>query len=241
MNFKGKKVIVTGAGKGIGRVVAEILVKRGAEVAALTRSADDVVSLREDLGCRAIQVDLADAKATREAAQAALPADLLINCAGTTELQSFLDTTIEAFDHLIAVNTRAPMIVAQEFARSLIEEGRKGAIVNVSSVAAFVGIPDHAAYCASKGGLDGLTRVMAKELAPKGIRVNGVHPTVTLTPMAIKAWSDPEKAAGMLNRIPVGRFAESEDVAEVILFLLSDEAAMVNGISMPVDGGYMIA
>lgn len=241
MNFEGKKVIVTGAGKGIGRVVAEILVKRGAKVAALTRSADDVVSLREDLGCQAIQVDLADAKATREAAQAALPADLLINCAGTTELQSFLDTTIEAFDHLIAVNTRAPMIVAQEFARSLIEEGRKGAIVNVSSVAAFVGIPDHAAYCASKGGLDGLTRVMAKELAPKGIRVNGVHPTVTLTPMAIKAWSDPEKAAGMLNRIPVGRFAESEDVAEVILFLLSDEAAMVNGISMPVDGGYMIA
>ena len=241
MNFEGKKVIVTGAGKGIGRVVAEILVKRGAQVAALTRSADDVVSLREDLGCQAIQVDLADAKATREAAQAALPADLLINCAGTTELQSFLDTTIEAFDHLIAVNTRAPMIVAQEFARSLIEEGRQGAIVNISSVAAFVGIPDHAAYCASKGGLDGLTRVMAKELAPKGIRVNGVHPTVTLTPMAIKAWSDPEKAAGMLNRIPVGRFAESGDVAEVILFLLSDEAAMVNGISMPIDGGYMIA
>ena len=90
-------------------------------------------------------------------------------------------------------------------------------------------------------GLDGLTRVMAKELAPQGIRVNGVHPTVTLTPMALKAWSDPAKAAGMMNRIPVGRFAESEDISEVILFLLSDEAAMVNGISMPIDGGYMIA
>jgi L-xylulose reductase len=81
---------------------------------------------------------------------------------------------------------------------------------------------------------------MAKELAPKGIRVNAVNPTVTLTPMAVKAWSDPEKAAGMLNRIPVGRFAESSDVAEVILFLLSDEAAMVNGLAMPVDGGFMI-
>jgi NAD(P)-dependent dehydrogenase (short-subunit alcohol dehydrogenase family) len=148
---------------------------------------------------------------------------------------------IVAFDHLYAVNTRAPMIVAQEYARSLINDGRKGAIVNVSSVASFVGIPDHAAYCASKGGLDGLTRVMARELAPLGIRANGVHPTVTLTPMAVKAWSDPEKAAGMLNRIPVGRFAESSDIAEVILFLLSDEAAMVNGVSMPVDGGYMIA
>jgi L-xylulose reductase len=133
------------------------------------------------------------------------------------------------------------MIVSQEYARDMVRNGRKGAIVNVSSVAAFVGIPDHAAYCASKSGLDGLTRVMAKELAPKGIRVNGVHPTVTLTPMAVKAWSDPEKAAGMLNRIPVGRFADPDDIAEVILFLLSDEAAMVNGLSMPVDGGYMIA
>ena len=79
------------------------------------------------------------------------------------------------------------------------------------------------------------------ELAPKGIRVNGVHPTVTLTPMAVKAWSDPDKAAGMLNRIPVGRFADPDDIAEIILFLLSDKAAMVNGLSMPVDGGYMIA
>lgn len=240
MDFTGKKVILTGAGKGIGRVTAEILLARGAHVIALTRSAGDVEELRA-LGCTAIQVDLADAAATRAAAKEALPADLLINCAGTTELQPFLDTTVEAFDHLIAVNTRAPMIVAQEFARDLIARGQKGAIVNVSSVAAFVGIPDHASYCASKAGLDGLTRVMAKELAPQGIRVNGVHPTVTLTPMAVKAWSDPAKAAGMMNRIPVGRFAESADVAEVVLFLLSDEAAMVNGISMPVDGGYMIA
>ena len=240
MDFTGKRVILTGAGKGIGRATAEILVARGAHVIALTRSADDVTALRA-LGCTAFQVDLADADATRVAAKAALPADLLINCAGTTELQPFLETTVAAFDRLIAVNTRAPMIVAQEYAKDMIAKGLNGAIVNVSSVAAFVGIPDHASYCASKAGLDGLTRVMAKELAPQGIRVNGVHPTVTLTPMGAKAWSDPAKAAGMLNRIPVGRFAESEDITEVILFLLSDEAAMVNGISMPVDGGYMIA
>ncbi|MBO9124962.1 MULTISPECIES: SDR family oxidoreductase [unclassified Rhizobium] len=240
MDFVGKTVIVTGAGKGIGRATVELLISKGASVAALTRSAANVEELNE-LGCTARQVDLSDAEATREAARSALPADFLVNCAGTTELQPFLETTIEAFDHLYAVNTRAPMIVAQEYARSTIESGRKGAIVNVSSVAAFVGIPDHAAYCASKSGLDGLTRVMAKELAPHGIRTNGLHPTVTLTPMAIKAWSDPQKAAGMLGRIPVGRFADPVDIAEVILFLLSDEAAMVNGISMPVDGGYMIA
>jgi L-xylulose reductase len=240
MSLQGKTVIVTGAGKGIGRATVDLLMARGATVVALTRSADDVRGL-QGLGCRATQVDLSDPDATRRAAREALPADLLVNCAGTTELQPFLETTVEAFDHLYAVNTRAPMIIAQEYARAIIDAGRKGAIVNVSSVAAFVGIADHAAYCASKSGLDGLTRVMAKELAPHGIRTNGIHPTVTLTPMAVKAWSDPQKAAGMLGRIPVGRFADPVDVAEVILFLLSDESAMVNGISMPVDGGYMIA
>ncbi|TDX83754.1 NAD(P)-dependent dehydrogenase (short-subunit alcohol dehydrogenase family) [Neorhizobium sp. R1-B] len=241
MDFSGKHVVVTGAGKGIGRATAVMLARRGAKVTALSRSAADLEELKSEIGCIPIAVDLADPDATRAAALQSLPADLLVNCAGTTELQPFLDVTVENFDLLHAVNTRAPMIVSQEYARDMVRNGRKGAIVNVSSVAAFVGIPDHAAYCASKSGLDGLTRVMAKELAPKGIRVNGVHPTVTLTPMAVKAWSDPEKAAGMLNRIPVGRFADPDDIAEVILFLLSDEAAMVNGLSMPVDGGYMIA
>lgn len=241
MDFTGKRVIVTGAGKGIGRATALMLAKRGAKVVALTRSTADLDSLEKEIDCASVAVDLASAEATRAAALKALPADYLVNCAGTTELESFLDVTVENFDLLHAVNTRAPMIVAQEFARDIVKNGRKGAIVNVSSVAAFVGIPDHAAYCASKAGLDGLTRVMAKELAPKGIRVNGVHPTVTLTPMAVKAWGDPDKAAGMLGRIPIGRFADPDDVAEVILFLLSDAAAMINGVSMPVDGGYMIA
>lgn len=241
MDFAGKRVIVTGAGKGIGRSTALMLAKRGAKVVALTRSPADLESLEKEIDCASEAVDLADAEATRAAALKALPADYLVNCAGTTELESFLDVTVENFDLLHAVNTRAPMIIAQEFARDMVRSGRKGAIVNVSSVAALVGIPDHAAYCASKAGLDGLTRVMAKELAPRGIRVNGVHPTVTLTPMATKAWSDPYKAAGMLGRIPVGRFADPGDVAEVILFLLSDAAAMINGVSMPVDGGYMIA
>lgn len=239
-DFSGRRAIVTGAGKGIGRATALMLARRGAEVLALSRSADDLASLEAEAGCHGIAVDLADADAAREAARAALPADLLVNNAGTTELQPFLETSVEAFDHLHAVNTRAPMIVAQAFARDVVARGGRGAIVNVSSVAALVGIRDHAAYCASKAGLDGLTRVMALELAPLGVRVNGVHPTVTLTPMAVKAWSDPAKAGAMLSRIPVGRFADPEDVAEVILFLLSDAAAMMNGMSLPVDGGFTI-
>jgi L-xylulose reductase len=241
MSFAGKRVMLTGAGKGIGRTLAEMLVARGASVYAMTRSAEDVAALKADLGVDAVQVDLADPEATRAATQAGLPSDYLISNAGTTELQPFLDTTVEAFDKLIAVNTRAPMIVAQGYARDRIARGLPGAIVNVSSVASFIGIPDHAAYCASKAGLDGLTRVMAMELGPHGIRVNAVNPTVTLTPMAVKAWSDPVKSAGMMGRIPLGRFATPEDVAEVALFLLTDAAAMIHGLAMPVDGGFMIS
>jgi NAD(P)-dependent dehydrogenase (short-subunit alcohol dehydrogenase family) len=103
-----------------------------------------------------------------------------------------------------------------------------------------MGWADHAAYCASKGALDAMSRVMANELGRQGIRVNCVNPTVTLTPMAVKAWSDPAKADPMLSRIPLGRFLEPEDVAEVILFLLSDAASSLNGLTMPVDGGFAI-
>ncbi|SHF07562.1 NAD(P)-dependent dehydrogenase, short-chain alcohol dehydrogenase family [Kaistia soli DSM 19436] len=240
MEFSGKSVIVTGAGKGIGRATAKMLAARGAEVIALSRSQADLDSLASEIGCRGIAVDLADAAATRQAALEALPADLLVNCAGTTALDPFLDVTAETFDMIYAVNTRAPMIVAQEYARDRVAKGVPGAIVNVSSMASFFGIPDHAAYCASKGGLDALTRVMANELGRHGIRVNAVNPTVTLTPMAVKAWSDPAKAGGMLSRIPVGHFADPDEVAEVILFLLTDRASMMNGVAMPVDGGFMV-
>lgn len=240
MDFSSRTIIVTGAGKGIGRATALYLNARGAAVVALSRSPDDLARLTAEIGCRTIGVDFADADATRAAAEAALPADLLVNCAGTTELDSFLDLSVKTFDHIMAVNCRAPMIVAQVFARALLERAGRGAIVNVSSLSSFIGFADHAAYCASKGALDGLTRVMANELGRRGIRVNGVHPVVTLTPMAEKAWSDPAKSGPMLARIPLGRFVQPEEVAAVIAYLLSDAAAMVNGIDMPVDGGFLI-
>jgi len=236
----GKSVLITGAGKGIGRATAILLAQRGAEVVALSRSAEDLESLRGEIDCRAIVADLADAAVARQAALEAVPVDLLVNCAGTTELQSFLDTTIEAFDFLHAVNTRSALILSQEYARDRIGRGLGGAIVNVSSVSAFTGFADHAAYCASKGALDAMSRVMANELGRKGIRVNCVNPAVTLTPMAVKAWSDPAKAEPMLARMPMGRFIEPVEVGEAILFLLSDAASMINGISMPIDAGFGI-
>jgi L-xylulose reductase len=238
--FGGKTVIVTGAGKGIGRAIATMLAARGAEVVALSRSTDDLASLAEATGCRTITVDLADAEATRAAARAALPADHLVNCAGFTILESVLDVKVESFDSLIAVNTRAPLIVTQEYARDRIASGLGGSVVNVSSNSAMKGFVDHAAYCASKGALDALSRVMANELGRHGIRVNCVNPAITLTAMARLAWSDPEKSAPMLSRMPLGRFIEPDEVAEVVLFLLSDAASMVNGVSLPIDAGFAV-
>ncbi|MCX5516046.1 short-chain dehydrogenase [Kaistia algarum] len=238
--FHGKRILITGAGKGIGRACVLYFAGLGARVIALSRSADDLATLADETGCETITVDLADAEATRRAAIEAQPADYLINCAGTTTLESFLDTKVESFDHLMAVNVRAAMIVAQETAKSLIARGVHGSIVNVSSVSSTIGFADHASYCATKGALDAITRVMANELGRQGIRVNAVNPVVTLTPMAVKAWSDPAKSEPMLKRIPLGRFVEPVEVATAIAYLLGNGASMVNGVTLPVDGGFLI-
>ncbi len=237
--FAGKTVLITGAGKGIGRATAQLMAARGARVIAASRTEADLVALKREIGCETLLVDLADARDARETARRAQPVDLLVNNAGTVDLQPFLETTVEAFDATMAVNVRAALIVGQECARSMIVRGTGGAIVNVSSISAQIGLPLHASYCASKAALDGLTRVMAVELGEHGVRVNAVNPVVTLTPMAVKAWSDPAKSAPMRARIPLRRFAEPGEVASTIAYLLGDEASMVNGVSFAVDGGFL--
>jgi NAD(P)-dependent dehydrogenase (short-subunit alcohol dehydrogenase family) len=236
--FEGKTVLITGAGKGIGYATALLMAGRGAHVVALSRSQADLDALNALIGCKTIAVDLADAAATLKAAQEAQPVDLLVNCAGIAELGAFLDATIDAFDLTMAVNVRAAMIVAQECARSMIARGNGGAIVNVSSIAAQVGTPLHASYCASKAALDALSRVMAVELGVHGIRVNTVNPVITLTPMAEKVWSEPAKSDPMLARIPLRRFVQPDEAARTIAYLLGDDSSMVNGVSLALDGGF---
>ncbi len=238
-DFKGKRALVTGAGKGIGRDVAMALAQAGAEVVAISRTASDLDSLKAEIGRVGIAADLADANTAYAAAEAAGPIDLLVNNAGTTVLQSFLDTNIEDFDRVMAVNARAAMIVAQVVARGMIERKVNGVIVNVSSQSSMRAVPLHTAYCASKGALDQLTRMMALELGPYGIRVNSVNPTVTLTPMGELAWGDPAKSGPMLARIPLQKFAKPRDVTDAILYLLSEQSAMIHGALLPIDGGFL--
>lgn len=236
--FTGRRALVTGAGKGIGRVIVERLCARGAAVVALSRSQADLDSLASATGCETIAADVSDIEATLAALALQAPFDLLVNNAGISRLASFIDTSQADFEAILAVNVIAPMRIAQQVASRLIAGKRPGAIVNVSSIAANVGLADHTAYCASKGALDAMTRVMAVELGPHGIRTNSVNPVVTLTPMAVMAWSDPVKAAPMQSRIPMGRFVQPVEVADAICYLLGDGASMINGVCLPVDGGF---
>ncbi|XP_071968395.1 D-erythrulose reductase-like [Engystomops pustulosus] len=241
LSFAGRRALVTGAGKGIGRSVAVALRAAGAQVIALSRSPEDLESLsRECPGVETLCVDLGDWSATEAALCNIGAVDLLVNNAGVALLQPFLDVTREAFDRSFDVNVRAVVLVSQIVARQMIERGVGGAIVNVSSQASQVALQEHAVYCATKGALDMMTKVMALELGPKKIRVNCVNPTVVMTDMGRANWSDAQKAAPMLNRIPLGRFAEVDDVVHSVLFLLSDKSAMITGACLPVDGGFLV-
>jgi L-xylulose reductase len=240
-DFKQKRVLVTGAGKGIGREIATMLHGFNAEVIALSRTEKDLQSLQEEIGCETIVAELGDAGAARRAVEEAGKIDLLVNNAAIAILEPFLKTTVEAWDKTMAINLRAVMIVSQVVAKQMIDRGIAGSIVNVSSMASFQAVHNHAAYCASKAGLDQLTAVMAVELGEHRIRVNSVNPTVVLTEMGKRAWSDPAKGGPMLARIPLRRFAECEDIASVVCFLLTEGASMLNGLALRIDGGFLVA
>lgn len=239
INFNGKRALITGGGRGIGREIAVLLDSLGAKVVVIDRIEEDMEALKQDIECETIRAELTDPGDAKKAAERALPIDFLINCAGVVILEPFLDTTIENFNETVNVNVRAMMIVSQIVARNMIERKSGGAIVNISSVANMVAFQDHTTYCISKAGVDQLTRCMALELGPHKIRTNAIAPVVTMTPLGRKAWSDPEKQAAMLSKIPLGRFNEPIDVANAVILLLSDQAEMLNGIIVPVDGGFM--
>lgn len=236
--FAGQRVLVTGASSGLGLVTVEQLCAAGAEVIAAARNAQALYVLATRTGCKPLVMDVAD-EASIVSAFANLPAlDGLVNCAGVTSLEAATALRAKSFDQVMAVNARGAALVVRHAAAGMIAAGRGGSIVNVSSQAGLVGLDDHLSYCASKGALDAMTRVWCMEFGRHGIRVNSVNPTVTLTAMAELAWSDHAKRDPVLAAIPLGRFAQPVEVAQPILFLLSDAASMISGITLPIDGGF---
>ena len=237
-DFSGRSILVTGASSGIGRATVEALCAAGAMVVAAARNVNELARLAEETGCEPLKLDVSDESAIDDALASLDAFDGLVNCAGIALLERAGDTTAASFDRVMAVNARGAVLVAKHVARGMIDAKRAGSIVNVSSQAALVALDDHLSYSASKAALDAVTRALCIELGPFGIRVNSVNPTVTLTPMAVLAWSDPAKRDPALQAIPLRRFAESAEVAAPIMFLLSDAASMISGVCLPIDGGY---
>lgn len=240
IKFGGKRALVTGAGKGIGRSTAKMLVKCGAEVIALSRTQEDLDSLKkEEPAIQTVCIDLCDIEATLKTVESIGDIHLLVNNAGIAILGPFEEAKPEDFDKIFSVNVKAPLFIAQVVAKKMIASGFGGAIVNVSSQASKKALKNHILYCSTKAAVDMLTKSLALELGPHQIRVNAVNPTVVLTDMGRLGWSDPAKAKPMLDQIPLGRFAEVEEVVHAIVYLLSDKASMINGTILPVDGGFL--
>jgi 2-deoxy-D-gluconate 3-dehydrogenase len=237
---------VTGAGRGLGREIALGLARAGADVAVASRTQSELDSLARDveaLGRRASVhgLDVLDLDSIRHAVGEAIAAygriDILVNNAGAKVPQAALDVTEEAWDDVVDTNLKGAFFVAQTVGRHMVERG-SGKIINVASTYAVVGAAGRATYAASKGGLLQLTRVMAIEWAPKGVHVNAIGPTSTNTPMNEELFADEAWRERTLAKIPVGRFAEPQDVVGSVIFLASAASDMVNGHLLLIDGGW---
>lgn len=249
MKHLGRVALVTGAAQGIGFACAARLLAEGARVALLDRDGPGAQAAADRLGDGAMAIAADLAGITPEGARAIVAQvaarfgrlDVLVNNAGVIRLQPFLDFDPDAWDLMMDVNVRAPMLLGQAAARAMIAQGAGGAIVNLSSVTAELGAPLAAGYAASKGAMRQLTRVMALELIGHGIRVNAVGPGTIATDMAARAvLDDPATRRTVLSRTPIGRLGDPDEIAKAVSFLASDDASYVVGQTVYVDGGRLV-
>jgi len=231
-------ILVTGASGGIGGATVRQLCEAGADVIASGRKKEALKTLSQDTGCRTLVFDLEDEESICEALDGI---DLygVVNCGGFGgEIATPMETDISIFDKVITINARGALLVTKYASQSMLRLGKGGAIVNVSSQASLVGLKGHISYGSSKAALDNITRVSALELGQYGIRVNSVNPSVVMTPMSAWYWDRPDVRDPFLKTMPLGRWATEDEIAAPIVFLLSDGASMISGVTLPIDGGF---
>ena len=231
-------LLVTGASGGIGAATVRQLVAAGADVIASGRNVGRLETLAAETGCRVLPFDLTSEDSVRGALEG-LDVYGVVNCGGFGgEIATPMETDISVFDQVIAINARGALLVTKYASRSMIRLGNGGSIVNVSSQAGLVALGGHISYGSSKAALDNITRVSALELGQYNIHVNSVNPTVVMTPMSAWYWGRPDIEGPFLSAMPLGRWATEDEIAAPIVFLLSDGASMISGVSLPIDGGY---
>ena len=245
MRLEGKTAIVTGAGSGFGAGIARKFAAEGAQVFVVDINLEGAEAIATEIGGTAIACDVSNSKSVSNLAQTVLsqgPLDILVNNAGITHLPSALeDVTEDDFDRVFQVNMKSVFLTAQAFVPHF-KERSTGAILNVASTAGVSPRPRLNWYNASKGWMITATKTMAVELAPNGIRVNAINPVAGDTPLlkSFMGEDTPEIRAKFLSTIPIGRFSTPEDMGNAACFLCSDEASMVTGVAMEVDGGRCI-
>lgn len=239
----GRRALIAGASSGIGVACAVALAEQGAQVWLAARRVPELATVvaemrAEGFDAHALPMDITDVAAT-EATLAGLPAfDVLVNSAGTARHSPATDTTPEDFDAASGLNFRAAYFLTRTVAKGLLASKKPGSLINISSQMAHVGGIDRAVYAATKHAVEGMTKSMAIEWGPHGIRVNTIAPTFIRTPLTAVTFANPDRAAWIASKIKLGRVGEVEDIMGAVAFLASDAASLITGTSLLVDGGW---
>jgi NAD(P)-dependent dehydrogenase (short-subunit alcohol dehydrogenase family) len=238
-----KVAVVTGGASGIGAAIVDAYATKGATVVVLDKAVDAAQHKVDDgTAAAAIGCDVTSEQSVVDAVTAMHAQfgriDVLVNSAGIAVTDPAEQVTVKDWDQTMAINLRGAFLVSQQVGRIMLAQG-SGTVISLASQAATIALPGHLAYCASKFGLVGMTKVLALEWAGRGVTANTISPTVVMTPLAKELWDNPEGEA-LKAQIPTGRFAEPDEIAAVAVFLASDAAKMINGVDLLVDGGYTI-
>lgn len=241
-----KIAIVTGGGSGIGFAIAEKFIAEGIETVIVGRDEAKLNDAKEKLGtlCHPMSCDVSNLSAIPSLIQNIIKQfgqiDILVNNAGINMKKDFTEVTDEEFQSVITTNLCSVFSMSREVVKHMLVKG-SGSIINISSMAAQYGLPRVIAYSASKTAIDGMTRAMAVELSPKGIRVNAIAPGFIETAMTAKALnSDPERKQKVFGRTPMGFMGQPSDIGDAALFLATDASKYITGVVLPVDGGNSI-